>query len=92
MIGVDTAGELLDFRGPRRAIDEGAAAEQLRGAVAVHNILEEEGVAYLADEVGMGKTYVALRALSARSPSSGTSTPDSASWSSPRARTSSASG
>lgn len=63
MIGVDTAGELLDFRGPRRAIDEGAAAEQLRGAVAVHNILEEEGVAYLADEVGMGKTYVALGAL-----------------------------
>src|SRR5512140_955229 len=40
-----------------------AAKEQLRGAVAVHNILERRRVAYLADEVGMGKTYVALGAL-----------------------------
>jgi hypothetical protein len=39
------------------------ADEQLEGAVAIHNILEQHGVAYLADEVGMGKTYVALGAL-----------------------------
>src|SRR4051812_42520515 len=39
------------------------AEEQLEGAVALHNILEANGVAYLADEVGMGKTYVALGAL-----------------------------
>lgn len=61
MIDVTTAGQLLDFgarigRGPR-------ADEQLHGAVAIHNILEQRGVAYLADEVGMGKTYVALGAL-----------------------------
>src|SRR5437667_1643696 len=37
--------------------------EQLEGAVAIHNILERHRVAYLADEVGMGKTYVALGAL-----------------------------
>src|SRR5689334_8675318 len=60
MIGVETAASLLDFgarigAGPR-------ADEQLRGAVAVHNILEKHRVAYLADEVGMGKTYVALGA------------------------------
>lgn len=29
----------------------------------IHNILKREGVAYLADEVGMGKTYVALGAI-----------------------------
>lgn len=61
MINVQTAGQLLDFgarigAGPR-------ADEQLHGAVAIHNILEQHRVAYLADEVGMGKTYVALGAL-----------------------------
>ena len=61
MIDVKTAGQLLDFgarmgSGPR-------ADEQLEGAVAIHNILERHRVAYLADEVGMGKTYVALGAL-----------------------------
>ncbi|MFG2099892.1 helicase-related protein [Micromonospora echinaurantiaca] len=49
---------MLDFdrviRNPQRARD------QLHGAVAVHNILQRHRVAYLADEVGMGKTYVAL--------------------------------
>ena len=61
MIDVATAGQLLNFGarigpGPR-------ADEQLQGAVAIHNILEQHRVAYLADEVGMGKTYVALGAL-----------------------------
>lgn len=61
MIDVSTASELLDFGarigGGQRAV------EQLEGAVAIHNILAERRVAYLADEVGMGKTYVALGAL-----------------------------
>jgi hypothetical protein len=39
------------------------ADAQLHSAVAIHNLLATEGVAYLADEVGMGKTYVALGAL-----------------------------
>ena len=61
MIDVATASQLLDFgarigQGPR-------AQQQLEGAVAIHNILEKHRVAYLADEVGMGKTYVALGAL-----------------------------
>lgn len=61
MMDLRTAGELLDFSariGPGQR-----AEEQLEGAVALHNILERERVAYLADEVGMGKTYVALGAM-----------------------------
>ncbi|MFJ6154542.1 helicase-related protein [Micromonospora profundi] len=57
-ISVDTAAQLLDFdrviHNPQRARD------QLHGAVALHNMLHSHQVAYLADEVGMGKTYVAL--------------------------------
>ncbi len=58
MIDVKAAGELLDM-GAR--IGSGQRAdEQLEGAVAIFNLLHREKVAYLADEVGMGKTYVAL--------------------------------
>lgn len=63
MISLDTARELLDFRGPTGALSPAAAEEQLKGAVALHNILKRKKVAYLADEVGMGKTYVALGAV-----------------------------
>ena len=60
-VSVGTAGQLLDFTaGGRGPVGEYGATEQLEGAVAIHNILAEHGVAYLADEVGMGKTYVAL--------------------------------
>ena len=58
-INIDTARELLDYSGGQASRDvtwEG----QLEGAVALHNILVREKFAYLADEVGMGKTYVAL--------------------------------
>ncbi len=61
MIDVKTAGQLIDF-GARMGSGR-RADEQLEGAVAIHNILEKHRVAYLADEVGMGKTYVALGAL-----------------------------
>lgn len=61
MIDLAAARELLDFNA--RHIGPQRAEEQLQGAVALHNILERHGVAYLADEVGMGKTYVALGAL-----------------------------
>ena len=58
-IGIETARRLIDFSGGQK--DNQLSAEmQLQGAVALHNILVEQGVAYLADEVGMGKTYVAL--------------------------------
>lgn len=61
MISLQTARSLLDF-GARMG-DGPRADEQLEGAVALHHMLETKGIAYLADEVGMGKTYVALGAL-----------------------------
>lgn len=61
MIDLESAREILDFS---KRIGQGQRAEeQLEGAVAIHNILDRYGLAYLADEVGMGKTYVALGAL-----------------------------
>ncbi len=62
MISLDSARELLDFRRPGR-ISDARAEQQLEGAVAIHNFLREHKVAYLADEVGMGKTLVALGAV-----------------------------
>ena len=56
-IDVATAEALMDMG------DHPRASSQLRGAVALHNILERERIAYLADEVGLGKTYVALATL-----------------------------
>jgi len=61
VIDLATARKLLDF-GARMGAGQ-RADEQLEGAVALHDILSRRGVAYLADEVGMGKTYVALGVL-----------------------------
>ena len=60
-IDLQAARELLDFGA--RFDSPQRAEEQLRGAVALHNLLIEHKCAYLADEVGMGKTYVALGVL-----------------------------
>jgi hypothetical protein len=66
-VSIDTARQLLDFAGGSGAapsrISKHQAEDQLQGAVAIHNLLAENDVAYLADEVGMGKTYVALGAF-----------------------------
>lgn len=61
MIHIDVADRILNFNA--RMGSESRAREQLEGAVALHNLLQKNGVAYLADEVGMGKTYVALGAM-----------------------------
>jgi len=63
-ITLATAAQLLDFAG-RSAVAQAGAAGQLEGAVALHNLLARPDgrVAYLADEVGMGKTYVVLGTL-----------------------------
>jgi len=50
MIDMAVARELIDFNASN--IGKARAEEQLRGAVAMHNILERYNVAYLADEVG----------------------------------------
>ena len=67
-IHVGFARELIDFSGAARkgtgarrsGITSSIAESQLRGAVASYNMLAENRAAYIADEVGMGKTYVAL--------------------------------
>ncbi len=62
-VSLQVASRLLDFRGatgPGQGVPPAVAEAQLSGAVALHNILAREGFAYLADEVGMGKTFVAL--------------------------------
>ena len=59
---METARHLVDFGGG--AMSKALAEDQLQGAVALHNVLAKEGFAYLADEVGMGKTYVALGVVS----------------------------
>lgn len=52
--------ELIDFAPVKDSQSSRFAADQLAGAVALFNMLARNRVAYLADEVGMGKTYVAL--------------------------------
>ena len=42
----------------------GFADMQLEGTAAVYNMLARNRCAYLADEVGMGKTYIALGVMS----------------------------
>ena len=58
-LDLQTASALIDFSG-KGAIPAGMAEQQLTGTVALHNMLAKHGLAYLADEVGMGKTYIGL--------------------------------
>ena len=59
-ISVDFARSLIDYAPTEKAREQGFGESQLEGAVAAFNMLARNSVAYLADEVGMGKTYVAL--------------------------------
>lgn len=58
-IDLATAEALIDFSGKQDKLKD-LARQQLVGTVALHNILIKQSAAYLADEVGMGKTYIAL--------------------------------
>ncbi len=58
-IDLQTAAGLIDFSAGRADLS-GLGEQQLEGALALHNKLVRQRVAYLADEVGMGKTYIAL--------------------------------
>ncbi len=57
-VAVEQFQKLVDFCS--EGIEAQTAVEQARGTTALYNILCKEPVAYLADEVGMGKTYQAL--------------------------------
>ncbi|MCA9583252.1 MAG: DEAD/DEAH box helicase family protein, partial [Myxococcales bacterium] len=52
--------ELLDFTIARNTRYDAMASTQTEGVAALYNILCDNRFAYLADEVGMGKTYQAL--------------------------------
>ena len=56
--------ELIDFSPPGEDRSKAFAGQQREGAVAAFNMLARNSCAYLADEVGMGKTYVALGVMS----------------------------
>jgi len=60
-INTATAESILDFSGGEKSL-KALGNLQLEGAVALHNMLADPsiGMGYLADEVGMGKTYIAL--------------------------------
>ena len=60
-LDLDTAGSILDFSGGKPEL-KALGKLQLEGTVALHNMIADPKVAmaYLADEVGMGKTYMAL--------------------------------
>jgi hypothetical protein len=59
-VELEAARRLIDFGITHAGAERGFAALQLEGAVAAHNLLATNGFAYVADEVGLGKTYVAL--------------------------------
>ena len=60
-----TAKKILDFSGGDPNLEAlGLGKLQLRGAVSLHNMIADVGMGYLADEVGMGKTYIALGVVS----------------------------
>ncbi len=55
--------DLIDFA-PTEAIKSSGIGElQKDGCVALFNMLVRNGLAYLADEVGMGKTYIGLAVM-----------------------------
>ena len=56
--------ELINFAPSGADRDKEFGRQQREGAVAAFNMLARNGCAYLADEVGMGKTYVALGVMS----------------------------
>lgn len=64
-VDLDTARKILDFSGGNETL-ENLGELQLQGAVALLDMIANPkvGMGYLADEVGMGKTYVALGVVS----------------------------
>ena len=62
-ISKEFATELVDFAPTEKAKKLGFGESQLHGTVSAYNMLAQNKIAYLADEVGMGKTYIALGVL-----------------------------
>lgn len=62
-ISKEFATELIDFAPTEKSKKLGFGESQLEGTVSAYNMLARNKIAYLADEVGMGKTYIALGVL-----------------------------
>jgi len=62
-ISKEFASELVDFAPTEKTKKLGFGDSQLRGTVSAYNMLARNKIAYLADEVGTGKTYIALGVL-----------------------------
>jgi len=60
-LDLETARQILDLSGGQDEL-KSLGETQLKGAVALYNMIADTdiGMGYLADEVGMGKTYIAL--------------------------------
>ncbi len=60
-LDLKTARKIVDLSGGQEELKQ-LGETQLKGAVALYNMIasSEVGMGYLADEVGMGKTYIAL--------------------------------
>ena len=63
MINIEEARELLNFAGNNPDFKD-LGEKQLESTVALYNMIKDGNLGYLADEVGMGKTYVALGVIS----------------------------
>ena len=63
MISIEEARELLNFAGNNKDFKD-LGEKQLESTVALYNMIKDGKLGYLADEVGMGKTYVALGVIS----------------------------
>lgn len=59
-VSADFAAALVDFAPSMTDGGFGYSESQFRGTVAAYNMLARNRIAYLADEVGMGKTFIAL--------------------------------
>lgn len=62
-LDLELVARWIDFAPTAQLKKRGFSESQLRGAVAAYNLLAKNRIAYVADEVGMGKTYVALGAM-----------------------------
>ena len=62
-ISLEYAQQLIEFAPTEQTWKMGFAESQLEGSVAAFNMLARNRIAYLGDEVGMGKTYVALAVM-----------------------------
>jgi hypothetical protein len=63
-VTIQEVENLINFSGKNSGIGDDIATLQTKGVTSLYNILCEKNYSYLADEVGMGKTYQGLGLVS----------------------------